>query len=255
MDTIRKPFQGLFNIIRFNWHFYVLSLLFVLALQLITVLFPFISSTYYGQLLIFLIVASTLLSLLVSWYIYDRSGLYQFHWLQEMEITAESCMVNINAGFDETTVLLNSRFKPAQLVVFDFYDPEKHTEVSIKRARKAYPLYTGTIHVNTAALPLQNNYADYCFIVLAAHEIRDQEERTAFFRELNRIIKPSGKVIVVEHLRDLPNFLAFNIGFFHFIPKFLWMRTFEHAGFIPTQQIKITPFVNAFILEKHGTAA
>ena len=26
MATLRKPFQGVWNIVRFNWHFYVLSL-------------------------------------------------------------------------------------------------------------------------------------------------------------------------------------------------------------------------------------
>ena len=36
MDTVRKPFQGVWNIVRFNWHFYLfaflaLIILFVLA--------------------------------------------------------------------------------------------------------------------------------------------------------------------------------------------------------------------------------
>ena len=42
-QILRKPFQGVGNIIRFNWHFFVFSLLFLIAL--------FISKNYTSGLL------------------------------------------------------------------------------------------------------------------------------------------------------------------------------------------------------------
>ncbi len=82
-----------------------------------------------------------------------------------------------------------------------------------------------------------------------------KKERINFFKELLRISKPSAKIILTEHLRDLPNFLAYNIGFFHFLPRHYWNKTFRESGLKICKQIKITSFVTTFILEKHGTSS
>jgi len=254
MERIRKPFQGVTNIVRFNWHYYILSAFIIIA---IIFLRSFIFSHYYFYLnvLLFLIVAFNLISLSVSFYVYDLSHLYQLSWLDKLIINENKLIVNINAGFDETSELIHAKYPNSALEVFDFYDPQKHTEVSIKRARKAYPPYEGTKQITTSLLPLQNDFADNIFVILSAHEIRNDEERISFFKELNRVSKPSGKIIITEHLRDLPNFLAYNIGFFHFFSKATWLKTFSHAGLKICKEIKITPFISTFILQKNGAAS
>ena len=249
MERIRKPFQGVGNIIRFNWHFYLLS--FGLS-GLIFLIGRFVGSPYrlYLDFLCLFIVGLTLISLFVSFYIYDLSGLYKFEWLNQLDISGQNKMVNINAGFDETSLFLKQKFKDSELLVFDFYDPKKHTEVSIKRARKAYPPHPGTIPINTSKLPTTDSYADFIFVILSAHEIRDSEERKVFFNELNRILKKSGQIIVIEHLRDMPNFLAYNIGCFHFHSKKKWLASFDSANLKIFREIKQTPFISIFILKK-----
>ena len=134
MEQIRKPFHGVWNIVRFNWHFYVLSV------ALSGSIFFFnnrVSENYHLFLTIVLtlIIVTTLISLLVSFYVYDLSNLYKLYWLNGTE--GQLKVVNINAGFDETSVLLKARFVNSELTVLDFYEPEKHTEVSIRRARKS----------------------------------------------------------------------------------------------------------------------
>ena len=89
----------------------------------------------------------------------------------------------------------------------------------------------------------------------AINEIRQEAERTVFFKELHRILNPQGQIIVTEHLRDLPNFLAYTIGFFHFIAKHSWFKTFENAQLTLQQELKITPFISTFILDTNGTAS
>lgn len=252
MEQIRKPFQGVFNIIRFNWHFYVISLVLTFLLILLN---SYLDEIYhiYLSLFIFLSLGSMVISLLTSYYIYDLSNLYKLSWF-EFNFESNPKIVNINAGFDETSELLKNKFKNPELTVLDFYDPLKHTEISIKRARKAYPAFSGTQEVTTSVLPLKNNYADTIFVILSAHEIRNEDERILFFNELNRALKPSGRIIVTEHLRDLPNFMAYNIGFFHFHSKATWLKTFQNAKFIIDKEIKITPFISTFILKKDGTS-
>jgi SAM-dependent methyltransferase len=252
MERIRKPFQGVKNIIRFNWHFYVLS--FIAILLLLT--FSFFIKTEY-RFVIFIVCALAILvnivSLSVSFYIYDLSDLYELKWLNKSVDNTVKSIVNIHAGFDETSALLHKKYPQASLRVLDFYDEKKHTEVSIKRARKAYPAFSGTEKVSTSLLPLQNDSADIIFLIFAAHEIRNDEERIIFFKETDRVLKQDGIIVVTEHLRDVANFFAYTIGFFHFLSKPTWLKTFVGAGLKIDRKIKITPFITTYILSKNGT--
>lgn len=249
---MRKPFQGVLNIIRFNWQFYLLAIVSIAVLILIRNNFnAALHST--SDILVVVIIGSTVISLVVSCYIYDFSNLYKLSWLDDLLTKGNGQIVNINAGFDETSSLLKSKFASSELVVFDFYDPAKHTEISIKRARKAYPIFPNTQQVKTNHLPLQDNSIEKVFLILSAHEIRNDEERNYFFMELRRAIKTTGQIIVTEHLRDTANLLAYNIGFFHFHSKTTWLNTFHNAGLRVASEIKITPFITTFILDKNGT--
>lgn len=237
----RMKFQGVTNIIRFNWHFYVIAFVAIIGL----------SSIPYSGWLIVLAAGSIIVSLTVSYYVYDLAGLYTLDWLDLLDTPAT--IVNINAGFDETSILLSGKYPQAQLNVFDFYDPAKHTEVSIKRARKAYPPYPGTVNITTDNVPSLN--ADMIFLIMAAHEIRNKEERHLFFNKLRECLHDEGKIIVLEHLRDIPNFMAYNIGYFHFYSKRTWKDTFAAAGLNIHRELKITPFLSAFILYKNGSTS
>ncbi|WP_345168779.1 class I SAM-dependent methyltransferase [Nibribacter koreensis] len=249
---MRKPFQGVLNIIRFNWHFYVIALFLVLALILVAFTF-LLPLKQYILLLATLIVGSMAVSLIVSWYVYDVSNLYQLQWIDD--IHNHQRILNINAGFDETSHLLKKKFPAADILSYDFYDPVKHTEVSIKRARKAYPAFAGTIQGNTHHLELPDNSMDKIFVTLAAHEVRNELERGVFFRELERVVKPTGQIYITEHLRDVPNFLAYNIGFFHFYSKSTWLKTFQQGNLTVHLEKKITPFISTFILVKNGSSS
>lgn len=238
MDVKRKAFQGLTNIFRFNWHFYLLA----------CVAFPFLGFGF-GMVLAILILSS----LLVSYYIYDHSNLYALPWLENTE---PQSILNINAGFDESSAILSQKFPSAALHICDFYNPKKHTEVSVKRARKAYPPNPNCIQVQTSHLPFSDHTFDTVIAMLAAHEIRSAEERAQFFLELNRVSKSGGRIYVTEHLRDFPNLLAYNIGFFHFLSKKSWLETFEAAHLQIEAVIHTTPFITTFILKRmNGNAA
>jgi hypothetical protein len=227
--------KGVTNIIRFNWHFYIIAMVGITGLIII-----------HQPVIVALIVLSIIVSLGVSWYVYDYSDLYTLNWI---DIPSPDRIVNINAGFDETSVLLAAKYPAANLSVFDFYDPLKHTAVSIKRARKAYGAYPGTIAISTSSIPSAPASVDLIVLMLAAHEIRDDEERSMFLAKLKNCLTDKGQILVLEHLRDLPNFMAYNIGFFHFFSRHTWMRTFNAAGLALVKETKLTPFLSAFILQ------
>jgi len=247
---MRKPYQGVWNIVRFNWHFYLIA--FGLIMLCLSVNHHLDRSLILITHIICLTTLTVIfISLAVSFYVYDISPLYSFDWLNKQNLRGGN-WVNIHAGFDETSGLLKSKFPEIDLVVFDFYDPDVHTEVSIKRARRAYPAHKGAKKINTQNIPLDNQSVDYVFLILSAHEIRNMEERRVFFTESNRILRPKGKIIVVEHLRDWKNFFAYNIGFLHFYSAKTWLDTFRLAELKIAKEQKITPFISVFILEKNG---
>ncbi len=240
METMRKPFQGITNIVKFNWPYFAGSAILLVIL---------ISLNYIIAALIILL--NNFLALYISYLVYDRSSLYQLTWLDDISIGKKN--VNINAGFDETSQLIRNKYPDIDLKVLDFYDPNKHTETSIKRARKAYPPSQNILKINTSDLPFEDNSIDTVFAIFSLHEIRNSRELTMFFKELNRVIAPDGNIIIVEHLRDAVNFLAYNIGFFHFHSKATWNKAFAKANFHIAQTKKITPFVTVYILKKHET--
>jgi SAM-dependent methyltransferase len=252
MAGIRKPLEGVGNIIRFNWHYYAISFSSILIILIFRKHFNQLFFSITGLLVTIAILMMTV-SLIVSAIIYDFSSLYQFNWLKKINLTDNQKILNINAGFDEVSSLLKHKFPDAQLFVADFFNPVKHTEISIRRARKKYPPYPGTTRVNTSQLPYENDTFDSIFAFLSAHEIRRDGERIAFFRELRRVLKENGKIIVTEHVRDIANFAAYNIGFLHFHSKASWMESFANSNLLMAEEFKITPFITTFILQKNGT--
>lgn len=246
MEKLRKPFQGVLNILSFNRHFYVFGLI---ALVLIT-----ISHLVFGwsNLIFWVIIAAfiygLIMPLIVSAYVYDFSGYYDFEWLKNFKLrdSKEKQILNINAGFDETSFLIKEHFPKSNLKVYDFYNSEKHTETAIIRARKVSVLYPNTQQIDSGIIPLEDHSIDLIFLLSAVHEIRSENEKIQFLKECYRICKPNANIIMVEHLRDFPNFIAFSIGFTHFFSKKTWRRVFLKAGFTHFSEQKFTPFMSIF---------
>ncbi|PSL43907.1 O-methyltransferase [Chitinophaga niastensis] len=250
METLsRKPFQGITNIIRFNWQYYVIAFCSIILLFTVKGFLPYYSQLTAAIVALFTLL-STVVSLIVSWYIYDYTGLYSLNWLPVLNGRSSGNIVNMHAGFDETSAILAKKYPAAKLLVFDFYDPLRHTEVSIERARKAYPAFPATKVISTSKVPLNENSADCICLIFSAHEIRNDEERVHFFQQLKNALRADGQIILVEHLRDINNFVAYNIGFLHFLSKRKWMQTLTNAGLSVDKVFKLTPFVSTYILKK-----
>ncbi len=246
MDIKRRPFQGVLNILNFNRHFYYYGIA-VLA-GLLAICFWLKLPSIILILLILGFAYGLLMPLIVSAYVYDFSNYYSLNWLDKIihKDSQTTNVANINAGFDETSYLIKNKYENFELSVFDFYDDELHTEQAIIRARKVSLTYPNTRQIKTHSIPLDDNSMKYVFLLSTAHEIRDFEEKVAFLKECKRVCATDGKIIMVEHLRDFPNFLAFSIGYFHFFSKNTWKKAYNTAGFQKINETKFTPFMSIF---------
>ncbi|RYE34725.1 MAG: methyltransferase [Sphingobacteriales bacterium] len=254
MVGVRGRYQGTWNIIRFNRHFYVLALLSVSGLIVVEIFLEGVIGTLMLAAAT-VISLSTVISLAVSLWVYDLSGFYKMNWIRYSGLPKGAQVFNIHAGFDETSSLLSDKFPLAKLTAYDFYDPIEHTEISIKRARTAYPSFPGTQKISTKGTGLPVHKADMIFLIFSLHEIRNTEERRNFLRTLKGLLTSEGRIIVVEHQRDLPNFIAFNVGFFHFYSPASWMKDFNSAGLLIERREAFTPFVNLYTLIKNDSTS
>ncbi len=248
MEIARRPFQGVLNILSFNRHFYFIGLGVLAALLSIYFIYQWPPVVFWIVLIAF--IYGLIAPLIVSAYVYDFSGYYKFNWLTQFVHANQNenikSIVNINAGFDETSFILKSKFPNAEIKVFDFYDSKRHTEPAIIRARKVSMTFPDTRHISSVSIPLPDDSADIVFLLSAVHEIRSNDEKVLFLKECKRICKTGGQVIMVEHLRDFPNFLAFTVGFTHFFSRDVWKSSFQRAGFSSISEIKFTPFLSIF---------
>src|SRR5690606_3910952 len=100
-----------------------------------------------------------------------------------------------------------------------------------------------------SAIAVDDAWADLVVVTLAAHEVRDPAAREQLFRELRRISAPTGRIILVEHLRNPAALLAFGPGFFHFLPRSEWISLCDRTGLQIESERDITPFVHVFRLK------
>lgn len=243
----RHSLQGVWTVVRFNWHLQAAAL----ALAILLLSAPVMVDGPAAFVAIAAgvgVLVSITFSLVATWWAYDATGLYQMDWLfADLQGTRRAA--NIHAGFDECSEWLQTRFPETAWHVFDFYDPRKHTEISIRRARKACPPMPGTLSVKTESLPLADASLNRVLLFLAAHEIRDHQERVNFFREIRRVLHCNGRVIVTEHLRDVANIAVYSLGAWHFHPRHEWLSTFDEAGFRVVRSFRNNRFITTFILE------
>lgn len=246
-NLTRHPLQGVWTVVRFNWHLHAIAL--SVAAGFLTIAW-FLSGPACAMALVAGsgMLISIALSLVATWWAYDACGLYRMDWLAE-DMKGARDVANLHAGFDETSEWLKRRFPHACWQVFDFYDPDKHTEISIRRARRAHPPSGDTKSITTGQIPLDDRSLDVALFFLAAHEIRAHDERVGFFRELRRVLRPGGRVIITEHLRDVANIAVYSLGAWHFHSRREWLHTFEEAGFRVVRSFPNNRFIHTFVLE------
>lgn len=247
----RGKWQGMLSIARFNWPFYVAAffvffgslglVIFVLdwPVSLIAMLAALGSGYFF------------FVSLGVSHWVYDRSDLYRWRWLKmALGSTLVERIIYCHSGFDEASAALRECLKDAEWTLLDHHDPATMTEASIARARALYPPTAETRPAPFSLWPVKDEWADVVFGILAIHELRTIEERSEWFAEAKRCLRSGGRVIVIEHVRDLANFMAFGPGFLHFHAVKNWKRSWETAGLNLQTEFRITPWIRVFVVTK-----
>jgi len=235
----RTPYQGALQILRFNRRFYAAAGAMLLAM-------PLTPAALRWAILPAILWSCS--SLAVSHYIYDRYPLYRLAWLPRNLSARPRRWLHLHAGLDEIGAMLPSVFPAAEGCIADFFDPAEMTEPSIHAARALAAAPAS--RMDWRSLPFAARSFDAVFLVFAAHELRRAASRDRLFIEAARVLEPGGELVLVEHLRDWPNFLAFGPGFLHFFTARAWCRSAAAAGLELRRSESLTPFVKLFVFGK-----
>jgi SAM-dependent methyltransferase len=244
-------YSGVLKIVRFNWPWYATGLLVTLT-AVLCVLFGVLRG-FWGSLFVAAAIVANfwlLVSLAVSHYIYDRSDISRGAWLDGLDSIGLGQVAIFHAGHDEASHTVARCLPSLKFEVFDFYSANRNGTASLKRARALNVRHDVPINLNK--FPFRSGALDLALVVFAAHEIRQPEERAAFFRELGRVLAPTGRVVVVEHLRDAWNFFAYGLGAFHFLSRRTWHESFANGNLTLLHERALTPFVRRFELRNNS---
>ncbi|BCX48202.1 methyltransferase type 11 [Haloferula helveola] len=244
----RTRFAGMLAIVRYNWPFYLVATLVLVAatILIVSVSNPWIFWASMAAALGSLWFLAG--SLVTSHWVYDRSPLYRWDWLRGLsgDPPPKEAIVCVS-GFDEASEALGAVMPETSFTVLDHYDADRMTEASIHRARRAFPPGPDALAAPFDRWP--EIHADLIVGPLSIHELRSDAERATWFSQAKDALNPGGRIVIVEHVRDLANFIAFGPGFMHFHPASSWQACWESAGLEPASQFRITPFVRVFVLQ------
>lgn len=243
----RRPLQGAWEVLRFNWDRYAVAGaasaagVALLAFAPLPAAVRIAVAAGLGAILFW-----SGASLAASHWVYDRAGLASGAWLAGLG--APRTWLNLHHGFDQASPFLRARFGAEGGRSLDVFDAAEMSEASIERARRGTA--GGDESADFRALPLPAGAVEAAFLVFTAHELRRAEARAALFREVARVLAPGGRLVVVEHLRDLPNFLAFGPGFLHFLPRGAYLAASREGGLEVEEVLPFTPLVRRFVLRR-----
>jgi len=245
----RSQWQGMMTIARFNWPLYVAAAIVCAASVGGLVLCSVFAVKFVCGVVLAGAAYFILGSLGVSHLVYDRSDLYRWGWLERaLHGLNMQQAIFCHSGFDETSAELRGRLGHVRWQILDHFNEKQMTEASIRRARAWFPPAPETLPARYDAWPMAAESADLVLGLLAIHELRSETQRSLWFKEAKRCLRPGKRVVLVEHVRDAANFLAFGPGFVHFHSPASWRRCWETAGFSLADEFRVTPFVRIFVL-------
>lgn len=253
MSTLRDRgrYQGVLQILYFNAGRYITAAAVILAAALAVPLLP-------PACRLFLLLGVTpalfwtVSSLIVSHYVYDLFPTYDFRRIARLLSRVPHRWINIHSGWDEASERLGEAFPESIGQAIDIFDARLMTESSIQRARRLNHDAIPATPARYNAFPFCSDSFDAAFSIFAAHELRRHQQRVRLFQEIARVLSPGGQLVLMEHLRDWRNFLAFGPGFLHFFSQRAWRTAALEAGLNLQAELATTPFVRVYILRRNS---
>jgi SAM-dependent methyltransferase len=170
-------------------------------------------------------------------------------------ITATTTLVHVGMGVRRTPQQLSRRLTSGRVLALAIYNPQQAPGAALARARltvaPAQPdprlrWLEGTIQL----LPLPDRSA---FVVTADDTfgaLWQHGDRLILAREIYRILRPEGWVVVAEPVRTQRNWLVRGSGALGLEPISYWRKLFNSCGLHVIREYDVDGLVHYFVLER-----
>lgn len=260
----RPPITGTLTVVRFNWPKYVGAGGLVVAAIVARVMSAGpILQTGLGVAAV-LAIAWSASSILATWWVYDHAHVYE---RAARGLGAVGAWATVHTGFDAATPVLAATLAAPPAAVHEVgcagRSSLRRARVRVLRDDEGDALRTAGRSVEPRAarqvvhrtdvgaggdhlLPGPDGSLDTVFLTFAVHEVRDRDDQRALFADIHRVLRPGGRLVVTEHLRDLANGAVFGPGSLHFQRADVWRTRAAESGFDLVAELAVTPFVRRF---------
>jgi SAM-dependent methyltransferase len=170
-------------------------------------------------------------------------------------ITATTHFVHVGHGVRRTPQQLSRRLTSGRVIALDIYNPQQAPGAVLARARLAVApapadprlrWLEGTIQL----LPLPDRSTSLVTIDGALGALWQHGDRVLLLREVYRILRPEGWVVVAEPVRTRTVWLVRGTGALRLEAAIYWRRLFRDAGFNLLREQDVDGLVHYFVLER-----
>lgn len=157
--------------------------------------------------------------------------------LYEMgELDPTMTIVDVNLGLREFPVALSRRMTTGKVIVLDVYNPLLAPNRALARAHDAgdrpvsdprLSWRDGSINL----LPLPDNSIQAITLVQVASELWQEGDRLRLLQEVNRVLRPGGRLLLAERVQTPVNLLVSGLTGLRLPPAAYWLDLVERSDF------------------------
>lgn len=178
-------------------------------------------------------------------------------WPTILELRGDEEVLDVGCGLGKMTVGVAKVLREGKVVGIDIWDRMEIVGNSPERAYQNAKIEGMSEKVefkygDVVDIPFSDNYFDIVTAQSVLNNLHGKASKSKALTEIHRVLRPRGKFVMLEPLRNLRGFLMFTpFGFWALLTKDEWMKLLEQAGFIELKYTYESP-LGIFLAEKLG---